>query len=222
MSPPPASLGIVALLGGMPAAVWPGMGWAATAPTALVESVSAPVPGVTPLGYLAAGATLDLGSGTVLVLDYLSQCVRETITGGHVTIGADQSQMTGGHLSRRRLDCDGGDLEVAASLSEQGAVAEYRGIGDAPSLVLRSTAPMILPNAAGQLVIERLDHAEAPIRLSVAPGGGRTLLDLAAQARMLTKGATYRATLGKHSLVFSVDPAAGGTGAPLLARMLPL
>jgi hypothetical protein len=215
MSPRLPLLGLMALLGGMPAA-------GATAPTALVESVSAPVPGVTPLGYLTAGTTLDLGSGTILVLDYLSQCVRETITGGHVTIGTDQSQMTGGHLSRRRLDCDGGDLEVAASLSEQGAVAEYRGIGDAPSLVLRSTAPMILPNGPGDLLIERLDGAEPPIHLTVAPGSGRALLDLAARGWMLTQGGTYRATLGKHSLVFSVDAAAVGADAPLLARMLPL
>jgi hypothetical protein len=204
-----------------------GVSPAVAAPSALVESVSAAVPGVTPMGYLSAGTTVELGTSTTLVIDYLSKCVRETITGGTVTIGADQSAVANGHVSRKRMDCEGGDLQVAADVSDQGAVTEYRLVGDTPTLTIHSTAPLVLARTAGSLVIERIDKAEpedSPIAVQAAPNGDpvRVTIDFALERHELAPGGIYRITLGTRKLVFRVDPAAAGAAAPLLARLLPI
>ncbi len=179
------------------------------------------------MGYLSAGTTLDLGSGTVLVIDYLGKCVRETITGGTVTIGTDQSTVANGHLVRKRLDCEGGDLQVAANQSDQGAVAEYRVVGDAPKLTLRSTAPLVVAEASGSLLIERVDQPEPAmdaVTVPEPPGAGpvHETIDFAAIRHQLTPGGIYRITLGQRSLVFRVDPMAAGADAPVLSRLLPI
>ena len=53
-------------------------------PAALVDSVSITLPGVAPMDYLAAGTSIDLGKGGLLVIDYLASCIREEIAGGVV------------------------------------------------------------------------------------------------------------------------------------------
>jgi hypothetical protein len=196
-------------------------------PAALVESVSAPVSGVRAMDYLAAGRTVELGNGTEMVVDYLRACVRETITGGTVRIGNDRSEVKGGRVSRKRFDCDGGDLALAASQSDQGAVAVYRAPPDStprPSLTLWSTTPFIIATTPGTLRIERLDAVESAIELPVAadPGTGHAVVDLARDRKSLSAGGLYRATIGTRSIVIRIDPSAAGADAPIVSRMLPL
>jgi hypothetical protein len=191
-------------------------------PTALVESIAAPVAGVTPFDYLRQGSTVTLPAGDVLTLDYIADCVRETITGGTVTIGADRSSVDGGSIKRSRGDCDGGDLQLAANQA-QGAVVAYRIVGDEPTLTLGSTAPIILAGEAGTLRLERVDKPEPPIVLAV-PAAGKLPhpVDLAQAQRALAQGGIYRATLGKRTIVFRVAAAASGADAPIIQRVLPL
>jgi hypothetical protein len=39
------------------------------------------------------------------MLSYLHSCIRETITGGVVTVGIDQSEVQAGKVTRTKLDC---------------------------------------------------------------------------------------------------------------------
>src|SRR5262249_31010959 len=64
---------------------------AAAEEVALVEDIDAPSLGIQFMDYLASGQVLRLRPGETIVIDYLRSCQRETIAGGNVTIGADQS-----------------------------------------------------------------------------------------------------------------------------------
>ena len=214
------SLAATALLAGafLPAA------HAAERPAAMVESVSGPIAGVQVMDYLTDGTVVELGAAGVLVVDYLASCVRETITGGTARIGATQSSVEKGKISRRRVDCDGAELQLTAAQSDQGGVAVYRsalgGIGanglPQPDLTLRGRAPFVTTKQTGTIKIERLDANEAAVEVA-ATGNGRIGVELAP----LAAGGLYRATLGQRSLVFRIAPDAGAD-VPLIARLLPL
>src|SRR5438128_2137893 len=62
---------------------------AAPGQVALVEDVTGNPAGVALMDYLETGKTIALGPRDSVVLSYMSSCVRETITGGTVTIGTD-------------------------------------------------------------------------------------------------------------------------------------
>jgi len=216
------SLAATALLAGafLPAA------HAAERPAAMVESVSGPIAGVQAMDYLVDGTVVELGTAGVLVVDYLASCVRETITGGTARIGAAQSSVEHGKISRRRVECDGAELQLTATQSDQGGVAVYRsalaplplgGTGlPQPDLTLRGRAPFITTKQTGTIRIERLDATE-PALEATATGSGRIGVALTP----LTAGGLYRATLGQRSLVFRIAPDAG-MDVPLVARLLPL
>ena len=198
--------------------------------TAMVESLSVPVAGVAALDYLPSGRSLALPAGATLVLDYLGTCVQETITAGStgsaVQIGPDQSTVTHGRVVRRRMDCDGGDLQVSATQADLGGVAVSRGIGPAlPSLTLHGTMPVIAAPLDAPVHIIRLD-ADAPDReVRPLPGGGsggRRLIDLARTGTALAAGGTYRITQGQRAVVIRIDPAARPGPLPVMLRLVPL
>jgi len=186
----------------------------------LIESVSAPVAGVTPMTYVRPGATIDLGQSTVLVLDYLGSCVRETVTGGIVHVGARFGQVEHGTVVNDRMDCGGGQLQVAAANSMGGVV--YRAVGDI--FEIHSTEPVILAGAPGRLTITRLDQNAPAIHLDTSEEGGRApfAIDLAALHVSLVAGASYRLDLGERQVTIRVDPSASGAEMPLVRRLLPI
>ena len=201
---------------------------AAGQPAALVDSISITVPGVAPMEYLPAGTTIDLGTGGLLVLDYLASCVREEITGGTIKIGTTQSAVDKGTVSRRRVECDGAELQITAVQSDRGGTVTYRSALNKgpdglplPDIILRSRAPFIAASQAGTIRIERLD-AEEPARDIIAEGSGRIGVDLARMPPLLSAGGLYRATAGARSLVFRIAPDAGGAEMARLSRLLPL
>ena len=55
---------------------------------------------------LKQGAVLKLGAGGTAVIVYLQSCIQETIKGGVVTIGLEQSEIRGGIITREGGDCD--------------------------------------------------------------------------------------------------------------------
>jgi hypothetical protein len=106
---------------------------AAGDPVALVEDVSGNAAGVEFMDYLAAGQEIRLAPKDRLVIDYLRSCWRETITGGTVTIGAEQSNVASGTVGREKIECDGGKLRLTADLprpAEAGRGAQCRGRAD--------------------------------------------------------------------------------------------
>lgn len=224
-----ALIGAMAAAAGVPGA--PARAGVAPSVTAMVESLSAPIAGIAALDYLPSGRSLALPAGATLVLDYLGTCVQETITAGAegstVRIGPAQSAVTHGRVVRRRMDCDGGDLQISAAQADIGGVAVSRGIGPAlPSLTLHGTMPVIAAPLDAPVHIIRLD-ADAPERDVRPPpgaggGSGRTLIDLARTGTALAAGGTYRISQGQRAVVIRIDPAARPGPLPVMLRLVPL
>jgi hypothetical protein len=87
---------------------------------ALVESVSSNSPGVEFMDYVQAGQIIRLGPHDTIVLSYMSSCLRETITGGTVTVGTDWSEVQSGEVRRLRGQCDTGKMVLTGAQSRIG------------------------------------------------------------------------------------------------------
>jgi hypothetical protein len=70
-------------------------------PAGLVESVVTQSASTNVMSYVETGKTFRLGPQDTMVLSYPDACLRETITGGTVTIGIDQSEVQGGQVARK-------------------------------------------------------------------------------------------------------------------------
>ena len=64
----------------------------AQSPAAIVEDVKGKVTGAEFMDYVVPGAVIKLGAEGVVVLGYMSSCVRETIKGGVAIVGTDESR----------------------------------------------------------------------------------------------------------------------------------
>lgn len=203
--------------------------WAAGEPVALVEDISAKGAGVEFMDYVAAGRSIHLGAGGTLVLSYLKSCVRESVTGGTVTVGADQSRVQGGKVTREVVSCDGGKLALTTEQSAKSGTMVFRkaptaGGLPAAAIVLYGTAPVIDVPGGGRLVIERLDRPGERLDLQIA---GQQLLrgsfyDMAKTDKALQAGGLYRASAGSREIVFRVDPHARSGRGPVISRLLRL
>jgi hypothetical protein len=101
---------------------------AAAAPleVALVENLTGNSPGVEFMDYVQAGQVIRLGPRDTLVLSYVTSCVRETITGGTVTIGTDWSEVQSGQVVRARGRCGVGKMVLTGAQAPIGGRA-FRG-----------------------------------------------------------------------------------------------
>ena len=97
------------------------------APAALVEKVVGHSEPAKVMEYLDAGQTIRLGPHDTLVLTYLHSCIQETITGGVVTIGIDQSDVQAGKVTRTKLDCGEGMFVLTGDSDAQFAGRVLRG-----------------------------------------------------------------------------------------------
>ena len=198
-------------------------------PAALVDSISVAVPGVQAMDYVRAGTAIDLGADGKLVIDYLASCIREEIVGGKVQVGTQQSTVDKGKVNRKRVECDGAELQLTAAQSDQGGVAVYRSAMNKgpdglplPDLNLQSRVPFFVLGKAGEVKIERLDASEPVIEIPVSGTGNRLGLDLAQTGKQLAAGGLYRVSMGERSLVIRVEKEAGGAEVARLSRMVPL
>ncbi len=200
--------------------------------TALVENVKGRIQGVEFMDYVAAGRTLRLGAGDTLTLGYLSSCVRETITGGVVKIGVEQSEVTGGRVERVRIECDGGRLKLAVNQAASSGVMVFRsppcpkrdGQAPEPQAVVYSLAPIFELRQAGPISIERLDAVAPVIELPNASAQLQRgkFVDLAAAGHQLIAGGVYCARSGTRWIVFRVDPGAKLVAGAALGRLVRL
>jgi len=200
----------------------------AQSPSAVVEEVGAGVAGVQFMDYVEPGQVIRLGAVDRLVLGYLKSCWRETITGGTVTVGTEQSQVAGGEVARVQVQCEGGKMMLSAELAGKSGAMVFRQAPKAqaaaiphPQFTLYGLSPVFEVQPGGNLVIERLDQPGERHRIAVAePGLIRgAFLDLAKAGVALVPGGIYRAKLGEQELVFKIDAQAKAGDAPLVGRL---
>ena len=209
----------VALFLGLP------LGAFAQAPTAVVEDVTGS-PGVEPMDYVNEGKTIKLGVQDQVVLDYIKSCWRETIKGGTVTVGAEQSVVDGGIIEREKVACDGGKMELAAAQSKQAAAMVFRGTGPnpppKPQFTIYARSPVIELAGGGTVSIERVDKAGERLDLSIGEADlvHHQFYDMAKAGKALQPGGVYRAKAGNQQVVFQVDAGAKNPGGPLASRLV--
>ena len=201
----------------------------AETPVAMVEDVTGTSAGVGPLDYLDAGRTIKLGAGDTIVLDYLHSCIRETITGSALVVGAGQSVVHGGKVTRETVSCDGGQLQLSSEQSQKSETIVFRKKPTDAKLppaqrTLYCLSPVFDLPGPGELTIERLDKTAAKIdlNLTAADLAHRRFYDFATHGHSLTGGGVYRATFGTVSVVFKLAAGAVAGEAPLMARLLQL
>ncbi len=189
-------------------------------PVAIVEDVTSETLGVRAFDYLAKGRRIVLQAGETLILGYLRSCVRETILGGEVTVGARQSAVVDGLVVREIVECDGGQTELSAAEAAQSGVITFRagaedrrGTASDPIRVFSSSPVFTFPRSVSAISIRRLDGAELTL-----PVAGRTL-DLRATGQTLAPGAVYEARAGGAVRVFEIA-ASARPAAPLVSRLV--
>lgn len=188
---------------------------------AIVEAVSGPAGDIAGMDLLEEGHSIELGEGAILTLGYPQSCLRETIEGGHITIGAERSSVSGGEVESEKIDCGAGAILAAPRGGDiAGAVFRAPAPGGSakpePDRVIQGTSPLIRFSAPVRTVrIERLDREEAPREIPV----GANRIDFAARGLALEPGASYAISGGSGALVVQVAPGAK-SGAPLLSRLI--
>jgi hypothetical protein len=204
----------------------------AQTPVAIVEYVDANSGVVELMDYLSPGRVIQLAASDTVVLGYMKSCWHETITGGTVMIGTEQSEVRHGLLRRKKVLCDGGKMQLTSEQAKHSGGLSIRAPSKKaggwatlpkPHLVVYGLSPMVQMRGGGQLVFERLDRPGEKIELDIAE---HQLLrglfyDLAKASIVLTAGGLYRASSGDLELVFLVDRGAQPGATPIVGRLLP-
>jgi hypothetical protein len=192
---------------------------------AIVEEVQGSVKTLEPFTFLVAGTEIRLPPDATLVLGYLRSCTRETITGGRVVVGTDESLVDGGSLLRETVECDGGRLQLTPAQAMASGVMPVRKLPKpaGPPVTVYGASPLFVLAASGQVRIERIDASGEPHEFAAdgAPGT-LVLLDLDRQHVSLVPNATYRASSGDRQRVFTIARSAKPGPEPAVSRLVPL
>lgn len=203
---------------------------AAAGQVALVESVTGTPAGVALMDYLETGKTIVLGPRESVVLSYMSSCIRETITGGTVVVGTEQSDTQGGKIQRAKVSCDAGKMVLTSAQAAQFGGRIFRSaptVNDTarePQLTLYGRSPIVEVKAPGRLLVERIDRANENFMVEAAADQllhGR-FYDFAKSGRNLAAGGVYRISGGGQEIIFRIDPAAKPGSTPIMGRLLRL
>jgi hypothetical protein len=109
---------------------------------ALIESLTSVSPGVESMDYVQTGQVIRLAPNQTIVLSYMSSCLRETITGGTVTVGTDWSEVQSGEVQRTRGQCDfAGKMVLTDTQQRQTGGKVFRGLAGQPLTVLVPAKP---------------------------------------------------------------------------------
>jgi hypothetical protein len=219
-------IAVLALAAGMSPAL------AGPAPVALVEEVSGAPAGVEFMDYVETGKTIQLGARGSIVLSYMNSCVRETISGGTVTVGTDQSDVQGGRVARTKVACDPGNLALSGDRPGQFAGRVFRNVaaGTSPveaQVTLYGRSPVLQLKGPGTLLVERLDATTERYLVEVAPDQllHGSFYDFAKWGRHLAAGGLYRISLegqDGQEVVFKIDAHAKPGNTPMVGRLLHL
>jgi len=195
----------------------------AEAPVAVVEDVSSKSGGVEFMDYVVAGKVIELAPQDSLVLGYIQSCWRETIHGGTVTVGSEQSEVKGGKVDRVKVASDGGKMQLASEQSKQSAAMVFRGApAPKPQFKIYGRSPVVELRGGGTLVIDRVDVPGEKIELTIAASQlvHGAFYDLAKANKSLKAGGTYRARVGAQQIVFEVAADAKEGETPIASRLL--
>jgi hypothetical protein len=205
---------------------------AAQVPVAIVEDAQGKVEGVEFMDYVAPGKIIKLGPKATVVLGYMNSCWRETITGGTVIVGAEESMVHLGDVQRVKVDCDGSSVQLSDREANQSAATTFRNLKPGqraatpppPQLTLYGLSPIVEVKGGGTLVVERIDaHGErytVPLRSNALVRG--KFYDFAKAKVSLTAGGTYAASLGSRTTTFKIDTHATSGSTPIIGRLLRL
>ena len=195
-------------------------------PAAIVEDIEATGATLGFMDYVEPGEVVNLGSDGRLVLGYFVGCVQETITGGKVTVGKTKSAVEGGSVETRKVECDGGQVELTDRQSNASGVVAFRGGAASaparvkPQVTLHGLSPIVRTGLPGTLTITRVDSVAPQIEVTVTAGA----VDLSVQRVVLAPGAIYRAELtatqSVSSVVFETDAYAQAGAVPAVSRLL--
>jgi hypothetical protein len=200
----------------------------AQSPAAVVEELAGNVSGVAFMDYVDPGQVIRLGAHDRIVLGYLKSCWRETITGGTVTVGAEQSEIAGGEVARAKVACEGGKMMLSAELAGKSGAMVFRQAPKPqpvallhPEFTLYGLSPVFEVRPPGKLVIERLDQRGERHELAITEQDlmRGAFFDCAKAGLALAPGGIYRAKFADRELVFKIDPDAKPGDAPLLGRL---
>lgn len=205
---------------------------AAQVPVAIVEDVQGKVVGVEFMDYVAPGKVIKLGPKASVVLGYMKSCWRETITGGTVVVGAEQSMVHLSEVQRAKVACDTNAVQLSDREASQSAATTFRAMTPGqreaspppPQLTLYGLSPVVEVKGGGTLVIERIDvqgeRHMLPIKSESLQRG--KFYDLAKAGKSLTAGGIYTASLGSRRATFRIDPGAMAGSTPIVGRLLRL
>ena len=200
----------------------------AQSPAAVVEEIQGSVPGVAFMDYVDPGQVIRLGAHDRIVLGYLTSCWRETISGGTVTVGTEQSEVAGGEVARAKVACEGGKMMLSAELAGKSGAMVFRQAPKPraaslprPEFTLYGLSPVFEVRPPGKLVIERLDQPGERYEIAVTEAQlvRGAFLDFAKSDVVLAPGGIYRAKLADREIVFKIDPDAKAGAAPLVGRL---
>jgi hypothetical protein len=201
-------------------------------PTAIVEEVQGNPPDVEMMDLVRAGTVIQLGSSDTIVLNYLKSCQREIITGATITVGAEQSKVEGGKVTREKVAWDCGRMKLTRELLAKGGGAIFRDapkvtpqplLALRPQFLLHGRSPVVELSPQGPVILERADRTGE--RYTLVPDRQKlkgAFYDFAADNKSLAAGGVYRATMGTVQVLFQVDIGAQGGRTPLAGRLLML
>src|SRR6516164_482645 len=105
--------------------------FAGDAPIALMERLTSPSQRVELMTYAHVGQVIHLSADQTMVLSYRDTCIRETITGGTITIGTGQSEVrSAARLERVQNTCELRKVDVSRTEGLGGRA--FRGLSAAP------------------------------------------------------------------------------------------
>ena len=205
----------------------------AQAPAAVIEDVKGNVSGVEFMDYVAPGKVIKLGPQDSIVIGYMKSCWRESIVGGTVIVGTEQSVVHHGDVSRHRVACDAGRIQLTDKEASQSAATSFRSIEVShstlqpvaePQITIHGLSPVVEVKSGGALVIKRLDGKGERREIAI---DARTLVqgkfyDFATSRISLHPGGNYVASLGSRRTFFKVDPQAKAGATPIIGRLVRL
>lgn len=196
----------------------------AASPVAIVEDVQAKAAGVEIMDFLHAGQKITLAKGESMTIGYMDSCRRESIKGGHITIGDKQSQVSNGMVIREDVECDGGQAKLTGQQGAKSGALAFRGgspsvgLQGAKSNIYGSSPVIILSKPNQHIVIENMANKADRHELNVKGSH----IDLADHNIELVAGNVYQLQAGEQSTTFKVVAPAEPGKAPLISRLVRL
>jgi hypothetical protein len=170
---------------------------------------------------LKAGERLELGASGRAVIGYLGSCVRETIEGGTVVVGKDQSQIEGGKVARETIPCEATQLVLTEAEAGKSATFSTRPMPwvRETKQIVPSLSPLIWVEAKGQLTIKRYDTEDQQV-LAFPIKDGK--VDLAEHQVELVPNGFYELRAGKKKVVIQIHSNAHAGSMPAMSRLVRL